>query len=32
MQKGLDRPRDTVGIFQEKRVAGLFDQTDFDIG
>ncbi|MNH28128.1 hypothetical protein D3C79_882710 [compost metagenome] len=31
MQKGLDRPRHTVGILQEKHVAGLFNQTDFDI-
>lgn len=31
MQKGLNRPRHTVRVFQKKRVAGLFNQADFDI-
>ena len=31
MQKSLDGPRYTVGVFQKKSVAGLFNQTNLDI-
>lgn len=31
MEKGLDRPRHTMGVFHKKCVAGPFDQADFHI-
>ncbi|CAI8977493.1 hypothetical protein EMIT0357P_70077 [Pseudomonas marginalis] len=31
MQKSLDGPRYTVGVFQKKSVTSLFNQADFHI-